>query len=90
MTSTQEGWGLPQHMKALRAHRRGGPEQLVYEDAPVPAPAAGDDVCVKVHVAAITFDELTWPDTWRRTARTAPRSSRRTSSPEWPSRSDPT
>jgi NADPH:quinone reductase-like Zn-dependent oxidoreductase len=64
MTSTQEGWGLPQHMKALRAHRRGGPEQLVYEDAPVPAPAAGDDVCVKVHVAAITFDELTWPDTW--------------------------
>jgi NADPH:quinone reductase-like Zn-dependent oxidoreductase len=50
-------------MMALRAHQRGGPEQLVYEDAPVPAPAAGE-VLVAVRAAAITFAELTWPETW--------------------------
>ena len=55
----------PSSMKALRAHRRGGPEQLVYEDAPTPVPA-DDEVCVRVSVAAITFDELTWPATWER------------------------
>lgn len=52
-------------MKALRAHHRGGPEQLVYEDAPRPTPS-GADVCVQVDAAAITFDELTWPETWER------------------------
>lgn len=52
-------------MTALRAHRRGGPEQLVVERAPVPAPAAGE-VLVAVHAAAITFDELTWEETWTR------------------------
>src|SRR5947209_2079536 len=50
-------------MKALRAHTRGGPEVLVYEDAPPPTPADGE-LLVAVHAAAITFDELTWPDTW--------------------------
>ena len=50
-------------MMALRAHQRGGPEQLVYEEAPVPTPAAGE-VRVAVRAAAITFAELTWPDTW--------------------------
>ncbi len=50
-------------MMALRAHRRGGPEQLVVEHAPVPAPAAGE-VLVAVHAGAITFDELTWEETW--------------------------
>ncbi len=40
-------------MTALRAHRRGGPEQLVVERAPVPGPVA-DDVLVAVHAAAIT------------------------------------
>jgi NADPH:quinone reductase-like Zn-dependent oxidoreductase len=50
-------------MLALRAHQRGGPEQLVYEQAPVPTPAAGE-VRVAVRAAAITFAELTWPDTW--------------------------
>ena len=50
-------------MMALRAHRRGGPEELVVERAPVPAPAAGE-VLVAVHAAAITFDELTWDETW--------------------------
>jgi NADPH:quinone reductase-like Zn-dependent oxidoreductase len=53
-------------MTALRAHRRGGPEVLVVERAPVPVPAA-DEVLVAVHAAAITFDELTWDETWART-----------------------
>ena len=61
MNSPEE---LPRQMKALRAHARGGPEQLVYEDAPTPAAPEGTDVCVRVAAAAITFDELTWPDTW--------------------------
>ncbi len=52
-------------MTALRAHRRGGPEELVVEHAPVPIPAAGE-VLVAVHAAAITFDELTWDETWTR------------------------
>lgn len=51
-------------MKALRAHARGGAEQLVYEDAPVPDAPSGSDVCVQVKAAAVTFDELTWPETW--------------------------
>jgi len=51
-------------MKALRAHARGGPEQLRYEDAPVPEEPTGSEVCVAVRAAAITFDELTWPETW--------------------------
>jgi NADPH:quinone reductase-like Zn-dependent oxidoreductase len=55
---------LPQQMKALRAHARGGPEQLVYEDAPAPSAPSGDEVVVRVAAAAITFDELTWPETW--------------------------
>jgi NADPH:quinone reductase-like Zn-dependent oxidoreductase len=52
-------------MTALRAHRRGGPEVLVVEQAPVPAPTTGE-VLVAVHAAAITFDELTWLETWIR------------------------
>jgi NADPH:quinone reductase-like Zn-dependent oxidoreductase len=52
-------------MTALRAHRRGGPEVLVVERAPVPVAAAGE-VLVAVHAAAITFDELTWNETWTR------------------------
>ena len=53
-------------MTALRAHRRGGPEVLVVERAPVPVVAAGE-VLVAVHAAAITFDELTWDESWART-----------------------
>ncbi len=53
-------------MTALRALRRGGPEVLVVERAPAPVPAAGE-VLVAVHAAAITFDELTWEETWART-----------------------
>jgi NADPH:quinone reductase-like Zn-dependent oxidoreductase len=50
-------------MMALRAHERGGPEVLVYEEALVPRPGR-DEICVAVHAAGITFAELTWPETW--------------------------
>jgi NADPH:quinone reductase-like Zn-dependent oxidoreductase len=50
-------------MKAVRAHHRGGPEQLVFEVAPRPEPARGE-VLVAVHAASITPDELTWEETW--------------------------
>jgi NADPH:quinone reductase-like Zn-dependent oxidoreductase len=50
-------------MMALRAHTRGGPEVLVYESAPRPAPRGGE-VVIAVQAAAITFDELAWPETW--------------------------
>jgi NADPH:quinone reductase-like Zn-dependent oxidoreductase len=50
-------------MMAVRAHARGGPEQLVYERAPVPVPAPGE-VLVAVAAAAITFAELTWDLSW--------------------------
>ncbi len=52
-------------MTALRAQRRGGPEVLTVDSAPAPIPAAGE-VLVAVHAAAITFDELTWEETWTR------------------------
>jgi NADPH:quinone reductase-like Zn-dependent oxidoreductase len=52
-------------MMALRAQHPGGPEALVIEQAPIPIPAA-DEALVAVHAAAITFDELKWPQTWTR------------------------
>ena len=52
-------------MTALRAHRRGGPSELTVERAPLPAPADGEAL-VAVYAAAITFDELTWEETWTR------------------------
>lgn len=50
-------------MMALRAHERGGPERLVYEEAPLPVPGP-DEIRVAVRAAAVTFAELTWPETW--------------------------
>jgi NADPH:quinone reductase-like Zn-dependent oxidoreductase len=50
-------------MHAVRAHRRGGPEQLVYETAPRPEPGPGD-VVVAVRAASITKGELAWDATW--------------------------
>lgn len=50
-------------MRALRAHHRGGPEQLVVEDAPVPVPGSGE-VLVAVHAAGITLAELSWDLSW--------------------------
>jgi len=44
-------------MMALWAHARGGPEQLVCEQAPAPSGGPGE-VLIAVHAAAITFAEL--------------------------------
>lgn len=38
---------------------------LIVESAPLPVPAAGE-MLIAVHAAAITFDELTWEETWTR------------------------
>lgn len=51
-------------MKAVRAHERGGPEVLRYEDAPVPEVRASE-VLVEVHAAAVTPGELAWEETWQ-------------------------
>ena len=58
-------------MKAIRIHERGGPEVLIYEDAPRPRLMPGDAL-VRVHASAITKDELTWDPTYQ-TANGAPR-----------------
>jgi NADPH:quinone reductase-like Zn-dependent oxidoreductase len=50
-------------MHAVRAHHRGGPEVLVYEDAPRPRPGEGE-VLVAVRAAGVTASELTWDATW--------------------------
>jgi NADPH:quinone reductase-like Zn-dependent oxidoreductase len=52
-------------MMALRAHARGGPEQLAYEQAPMPDPKTGE-VVIAVYAAGITFGELGWDPTWTR------------------------
>lgn len=56
---------LPETMTALRAHSRGGPGTLHYEQAPRPVPAAGE-VLVAVRAVGITFAELGWDATWTR------------------------
>lgn len=55
-------------MKALRSHRRGGPETLVVESVarPVPGPR---DLLVAVHAAGVTFGELDWDESWTRDGR---------------------
>jgi len=50
-------------MKAIRLHRQGGSEQLVYEDAPEPELGAGDAL-IRVHATGITPAELTWAETY--------------------------
>ena len=52
-------------MTALRAHRRGGPEQLSVDRVPRPE-STSSSVLVKVRAAAITFNELLWDETWSR------------------------
>jgi len=51
-------------MKAIRLHKEGGPEQVVYEDAPQPQLSAGDAL-IRVHATGITPAELTWTETYR-------------------------
>jgi hypothetical protein len=50
-------------MRAVRAHKRSGPEQLVDENAPRPEPAAGE-VLGSMNAASITNGELAWEATW--------------------------
>ena len=50
-------------MRAVRAHTRGGWEQLVYEQAPRPYPRTGE-VLVAVQAASVTAGELGWDATW--------------------------
>ncbi|MFE1291140.1 NADP-dependent oxidoreductase [Streptomyces sp. NPDC058751] len=50
-------------MRAVRGHRRGGPEELVCEGAPKPVPGHGD-VLVEVRAASVTAGELDWDATW--------------------------
>ena len=56
-------------MMALRARTRGGPDQLVYERAPVPAPAPGEAL-MAVYAAGITFAVLSWDLPWTTRGRT--------------------
>lgn len=51
-------------MRAIRLHRRGGPDQLVLEDAPVPELGTGD-VLVRVAATGITPTELGWDETYQ-------------------------
>ena len=50
-------------MKAIRLQERGGPEKLVYEDAPEPGLNPGDAL-VQVYATGITPTELIWDDTY--------------------------
>jgi NADPH:quinone reductase-like Zn-dependent oxidoreductase len=50
-------------MKAVRLHRRGGYEELVFEDAPNPSLTPGDAL-VRVIASSLTPTELTWTETY--------------------------
>lgn len=50
-------------MKAVRMHARGGPEALVYEDAPAPEIGPGEAL-VRVSAVGITPTEFTWNSTF--------------------------
>jgi NADPH:quinone reductase-like Zn-dependent oxidoreductase len=55
---------MPDHMRALRLHRRGSADSIVLdEDVPVPKPGIGDAL-LRVHAASLTPTELGWPSTW--------------------------
>jgi NADPH:quinone reductase-like Zn-dependent oxidoreductase len=51
---------IEEQMNAVRMHALGDPGRLEYERIPTPRPGAGE-VLVRVHAAAITRDELEWP-----------------------------
>lgn len=51
-------------MKAIRIHGRGGPDHLVYEDAPQPHPGPGE-VLVRVYATGVIATELTWTPTYQ-------------------------
>ncbi|HEX6776657.1 MAG TPA: NADP-dependent oxidoreductase [Ktedonobacterales bacterium] len=51
-------------MKAIRLHGRGGPDHLVYEDAPQPRPGA-EEVLVRVCATGVIANELKWDVTYQ-------------------------
>ena len=51
-------------MKAIPIHGRGGPDHLVYEDAPKPHPGPGE-VLVHVYATSVIATELTWTPTYQ-------------------------
>lgn len=52
---------LPTGISVLRLHTLGDAASLVLAEEPLPVPADGE-LLVEVHAAAITRDELTWPE----------------------------
>src|SRR5256886_5485673 len=58
-------------MKAIRIHGRGGPDHLVYEDAPQPHPGPGE-VLVRIQPTGVIATELQWDETYQ-TATGSPR-----------------
>jgi NADPH:quinone reductase-like Zn-dependent oxidoreductase len=51
-------------MKAIRLHGRGGPDHLVYEDAPPPHSGPGE-VLVRVYATGVIANELKWDATYQ-------------------------
>ena len=54
-------------MKAIHMHGRGGPDHLVYEEAPQPHPGTGE-VLVRVYATGVIAPELTWTATYETNA----------------------
>ena len=52
---------IPSTMRALRVHELGDPAGVREEQLPTPSPAEGE-LLIRVRAAAITRDELTWPE----------------------------
>jgi NADPH:quinone reductase-like Zn-dependent oxidoreductase len=52
---------IPATMRALRVHELADPAQVRLEQVPTPSPAEGE-LLIRVRAAAITRDELTWPE----------------------------
>ena len=62
--SDEETLAATRTMHAVRAHTRGGPEVLVYEEAPLPLLVPGEAL-VRVRAVGITPSELGW-NIWER------------------------
>lgn len=52
---------IPATMRSLRVHELADPAGVRDEQLPTPSPAEGE-LLIRVHAAAITRDELTWPE----------------------------